>query len=109
VDSKNPDGYKIQLGAGKIGLPSKEYYNKPAVLANYTRTIAEMFKIMAYSNQNLVNTKLAKDIVELETKLSKASADPDKLRDISVSCPNYFVLLSPSVRTKVNISTGITQ
>jgi hypothetical protein len=37
------------------------------------------------SNQSQDYTKLAKDIIELETKLSRLSADPDKARDISVS------------------------
>jgi hypothetical protein len=50
-----------------------------------------MFNVMAYSNQSLDNTKIAKEIIELEGKLSKASADPDKARDISVGCPKPLV------------------
>ncbi|KAE9987683.1 hypothetical protein EG328_001916 [Venturia inaequalis] len=88
VDSKDPDVNAISIGAGQKGMRSKKNYESPALVANYTREIAQMFKII-WTGQPIPNASLfenpdnleymekAKLIAEFETKMINASPDPE--------------------------------
>ena len=75
-------------------MSSKEYYNNTRVVANYTRTIAQMFQVIwtgepipaesIAKNVSGEYMSMAKKIVDLETKLSRASPDPDRAQEITV-------------------------
>jgi hypothetical protein len=53
------------------------------------------------SNQSQDHTQIAKDIIELEKKLSKSSVEPDKARDISVS--SHHLLLNAKFSQNCNV------
>ncbi|GME64811.1 putative endothelin-converting enzyme protein [Neofusicoccum parvum] len=81
-DDKTPDVVTLFVGGGSYGLPSKEYYNRTAILANYTRTISEMFSIVNENNATSYQT-IASQIVDLETKIARAQPDPDQASDVT--------------------------
>lgn len=81
-DDKAPDVVTIFVGPSGIFLPSKEYYNKTEVLANYTRVITEMFSIMDKKDSSTYES-LAKQIVDFETKLAHAIPDPEQAQDVA--------------------------
>lgn len=74
----------IVVAGGSYGLPSKEYYDKPDILANYSKTIAEMFSIVNEVESPLYDD-LASQIVDFEKKIANAQPDPDQQNDVTVS------------------------
>jgi len=97
-DDKNPDVNIIAVGSGSVGLPSKKYYDKNATVANYTRTIAQMFQIM-WTGTPISNDSIFKDpekymdtasqIVQFEKKLANASPDQEVASEPAVSFKLY--------------------
>jgi predicted metalloendopeptidase len=86
LDNKDPTIRGIAVDSGRVGLPSKEYYTKSAVLANYTQTMVQMFESMRIGKRTTQNlTKIATDVIKLEAKIKGAAADPAKARDVTVS------------------------
>lgn len=81
-DDKAPDVVTIFVEPSGIFLPSKEYYNKTDVLANYTRVITEMFSIMDKKDSSTYES-LAKQIVDFETKLAHAIPNPEQAQDVA--------------------------
>jgi hypothetical protein len=88
----------ISISPGSDGLPSKEYYKKPIVVANYTRTVAEMMQVISSGqpwNESTTTSAAAMDtakkIVELERKISTNSPDPEAFNDPLVSIEMRFV------------------
>jgi len=85
----------VVIGLGGADLPlAKQYYTKPAVLANYTKEIAEMYQVLASekpiddapipASTNASLYAKATRIVDFETKLSNITADPDLQSKIEV-------------------------
>ncbi|KAH7028639.1 peptidase family M13 [Macrophomina phaseolina] len=83
ADDKTPDVVTISVGGGSYGLPSKEYYNRTAVVANYTSTITEMFAIINESNDTAPYQTLAQQIADFEAKIARAQPDPDQEDDVT--------------------------
>lgn len=84
----------VQFTPPEFGLPSKKYYIDTLTVANYTRTIAQMFHIMKSNKPIDLNLDskavdsyltIARKIVELEARMSRASADKEKANDVTVS------------------------
>lgn len=77
-------------------MGSKKYYDNPAVVANYTRSIAQMFQVL-WTGQPIPNASLFQDpenkeymetaklIAEFESKLIHASPDPELAQETAVS------------------------
>ena len=89
----HPDKQILQVGG--MDLPfAKQYYTKPAVMANYTREIAEMFQVIsslkpideepipASKNESLYAK--ADRIVKLEQQIAQITADPDQSSKVEV-------------------------
>jgi hypothetical protein len=96
TDDKEPDVNIIAVGAGEFGMNSKKYYDNSKVVANYTRSIAQMFQVI-WTGQPIANESLFKDpekpeyletaklIAEFESKLIHASPDPEVASEPAVS------------------------
>jgi hypothetical protein len=90
----NPDKVVIAIGTAELPL-SKQYYNKTAVMANYTREIAEMLQVVSslkpIDDEPIPEAKKASlyekadRIVNFEKRLAVAIADPDQASKIEVS------------------------
>jgi endothelin-converting enzyme len=87
----NPDKQAIILGAGEIHL-AKQYYKKPSVLTNLTRTIAETFYILD-SGKSIKEEPIpaakndtyygkAKAIVDFEALLAGKLPEPELQNDV---------------------------
>ena len=92
ADAKNSNWERLYFFQGGLGLPNKTYYFKTdsagkAVLAAYHRVITKMLTLSG--EENGMASKNAGDIIELETKLAKASKSPVELRDPQA---NYHLL-----------------
>lgn len=99
----------IFVGGGVYGLPSKEYYNRSQIVANYTKTIADMFAIVNEDSNSATYEDLASKIVDLEGKLAHAQPDPDQENDVTVStfqpCTTPALYsLDPSTTTILSLS-----
>jgi len=83
-DDKNSEVMAYKLAQGGIGLPEREYYFKTdsatvAIRSAYLDCIA---KILTLSGEDSAKAKKsAQDIMNLETKLAKASRKIEDLRD----------------------------
>lgn len=92
-DDRKPEVNVVAVGAGEVGLPSKEYYSNTKVSDNYKKAMAQMMnviftgEIMTYAQiANDTPTKylpIAQKIWELEKKMANASPDPDVASEIS--------------------------
>lgn len=95
ADNKEPDVNVIAIRIGETGMSSKKDYESPVLVANYTRSVAQMFQVI-WTGQPIPNASLFQDpenpeyketaklIAEFETKLIKASPDPEVLGETSV-------------------------
>ncbi|KAF2431475.1 peptidase family M13 [Tothia fuscella] len=81
IDNNDPSLRTLTIDAGRVGLPSKEFYNKTSILSNYSRTIVQMFEIVGHVAEDNTS-KSAQDVIELEAKIKRASADNVKSRDV---------------------------
>ncbi|KAK8166406.1 endothelin-converting enzyme [Phyllosticta citrichinensis] len=86
-DRKTPDVVTIYINHGGKGLPSKEYYNKTDVQANYTRTIAEMFDI--FLGDSGTHGEMSKQVFELERRIAFAQLDPEQERNVDLTYNPY--------------------
>lgn len=86
-DVKKSDEYACYLSQAGLGLPDRDYYLKEdektkVIRKEYTAHIARMFQMTGSNTSE--SEKIAKDILEFETALAKASMtrverrDPDK-------------------------------
>jgi predicted metalloendopeptidase len=95
TDDKNPDVNVIGVGGGESALPSKQYYNNTKVVANYTRTVAQMLQVIwtgkAIANESLFldadpqYMEISKKVFELEKQIAFASPEPEVAQEITVS------------------------
>jgi hypothetical protein len=93
----NPDVVMISLGGGETSL-SKEYYKKPAVVANYSRSIAEMIQVIGSGKpideepipaaRNATLFDKATKIAQFEKRLSEISPNPEEAGEIKVIGPS---------------------
>lgn len=109
ADDKTPQVVTIFVGGGVYGLPSKEYYNRSQIVANYTRTIADMFAIVNEDSNATAYEDLASKIVDLEGELARAQPDPDQANDVTVSTfqpstTSTLCSLNPSTTTTPSLS-----
>jgi hypothetical protein len=89
----NPDVVMISLGGGEVSL-SKQYYQKPGVVANYTRSIAEMIQVIGSgktideepipASRNATLFEKATKIAQLEKRMSEISPSPEVASEIKV-------------------------
>jgi hypothetical protein len=96
TDDKEPDVNIIAMNSGEWGMNSRKYYDNPKVVANYTRSMAQMFQVI-WTGQPIANESLFKDpekteyletsklIAEFESKLIHASPDPEVASEAAVS------------------------
>jgi hypothetical protein len=92
-DDENPDTMILNLGSSEIQL-AKEYYKKPAVLANYTRALAQTLHVMStgkpYDEDPIPATKntslfeKAQRIVNFEKLVADNTPEPDQASDVKV-------------------------
>jgi putative endopeptidase len=83
-DDKNSGWQVAHFDQGGIGLPNRDYYfktdsNSENIRQAYVKYIAQLF-VLAGSD-SIAATAKAKGIMELETRLAKASKSPVDLRD----------------------------
>jgi putative endopeptidase len=83
-DPKNSNWERLDFSQGGLGLPNKNYYFKTdsagkAMLNAYHTEIAKMLKLSG--EQDSLASTHADQIIDLETKLAKASKTPVELRD----------------------------
>ncbi|TID22410.1 endothelin-converting enzyme [Venturia nashicola] len=87
IDAKDPDTTLIYFASGEKGMgTTRQLYDKPALVANYTRMVSQMFQII-WTGQPIPNaslfmapekpdyTETAKLIAELETKMIHATPE----------------------------------
>ena len=90
----NPDVQIISIGPSEIQM-TKQYYNKSAVLTNYTRTVADMLHVVS-TGKSILNDSIplaknaslyekAQRIVDFEKLVSTKVVDPEVQNDIQVS------------------------
>ncbi|KAF2402132.1 zincin [Trichodelitschia bisporula] len=121
ADDKSPDENVIFVGGGDVGLPSKEYYDKKAVVANYTRTMAQMATIIKtgvpITNETItkpVDQALldeAAKIVELEARIARASPDRDTVGKVTYyynpSTPEAIEKLVPEIHLRTYLAANL--
>ena len=83
-DGKNSAVQRLQFRQGGLGLPNREYYFKEDAKSVETREkykeyIAKLFELEGINTEDA--QKKAKAILDLETKMAKASKSPVELRD----------------------------
>lgn len=91
-DDKNSDVQRLQFGQGGLGLPNRDYYlnqdpKSKEIRQKYQDYIAEIFTLSGVSAAD-AKAKAAK-ILQLETKMAKASKSRVELRDPEA---NYHLL-----------------
>ena len=82
VDLKDPTKYAFYLTQGGIGLPDRDYYLKPDFAAQksaYQNYIATTLRLLSWADPD----KMAKDIVDFETKVAAASWTKAQQRDLN--------------------------
>ncbi|HZZ87173.1 MAG TPA: M13 family metallopeptidase [Caulobacteraceae bacterium] len=80
VDAKDPQHYAVYIGQGGLGLPNRDYYLEPsfaAQKAGYQAYVAQILKLEGWADAEAQ----AAAIVELETKVAKASWPLAEQRD----------------------------
>lgn len=103
IDAKNSTEHIATLSQSGLGLPDRDYYTKTdknsvETRAKYVEYIIKMFKLLGYTEKDAENN--AKTIMNIETRLAKASMtrverrDPNKtynkmsLKEIKKLAPN---------------------
>ncbi|KAF2420974.1 endothelin-converting enzyme [Tothia fuscella] len=117
TDDKNPDTHILAFGGGERGIGSREYYNNPVVVANYTRAVAQMFQIIQTGkpiekaklfekpDQRYMDT-VAK-IIEFEKKLAYFSPEPDAAQKIEYFYSPSTVEEMQKVVRPINLSEAL--
>ncbi len=83
-DAKNSEVMSYQLSQGGIGLPDREYYfkNDSTTIDIRNKYLEYISSILTMAGENPMNAKIvAKNILQLETKLAAASRKIEDLRD----------------------------
>jgi hypothetical protein len=86
----------ILLNTPNLSIP-KQQYNKGAIVANLTNTVADMFQVLK-TGKPIYEEPITADagselrlratqVVQLEKTLSKTIADPDIARELDVGHP----------------------
>lgn len=72
VDRKNPDVYRVNMGAGGIGLPDKDYYLQDSERFNMIREkyVAHIQTMLEFLNVDSAAEK-AQSVFELETSIAE--------------------------------------
>ncbi len=81
-DTKNSSVYSLYTWQGGISLPDKDYYTKEMfskVKNEYVNHISRMFKI--YGANSATASRNAKEVVNIEAEIAKASRSRVELRD----------------------------
>lgn len=84
ADAKNSDMVRAHLFQGGLGLPNRDYYTDTdertkTIRKKYVGHISKMFVLSGEKEAEAKKT--AREILELETRLAKASMTPLELRD----------------------------
>jgi putative endopeptidase len=84
IDPKNSTMMIAGLAQGGLGLPNREYYLKEdteseEIRARYQDHIAKMFQFLGTSTGSA--REAAKTVMDMETRLAKASYSPEENRD----------------------------
>jgi endothelin-converting enzyme len=92
TDNKTPELVLVHFSGGILRLP-KAQYKKSSIVTEYAEMIAQMLQIIdtgkAIDNAPASASSfqaLASDIVALEKSIARNTADPEKGRDLDVSC-----------------------
>lgn len=87
ADDKDPDTVIIQVSPPRsIGLPSKEYYNNTSVMSRYQRVISHLLAQvggLVDAETSDRSRKLAKEVVDFETRLAEASPNAEDADDVT--------------------------
>jgi putative endopeptidase len=124
TDFKNSNQMIAGIGQGGLGLPDRDYYTRDdekstKLRADYLQHVTNMFKLLGDSDEKAAAE--AKTVLDIETRLAKASMprvdlrDPDKTyHKMSVSqfqelAPNlnwegYFKELSAPAVSEINVN-----
>jgi putative endopeptidase len=81
-DLKKVDRHISFLSQGGIGLPNRDYYfaeNKKDILSKYVDHVANMLKLLGYSDEFAQSASV--NIVRFETELAGAMMSPSELRE----------------------------
>ncbi|KAI8889923.1 zincin [Backusella circina FSU 941] len=121
VDDKHPDKNVIVLDQANLGLPSKEYYEKPETLETYKKDLAEVLAtvlgecegcndprsevskknhLALWSKEKIQNA--VQNYVDFETQLAKISLKSEELQD---PVKNYNSISTESLSQKWPKST----
>jgi predicted metalloendopeptidase len=91
ADPKTPTVLGIYISGEDDADLSKEDHKKPALVTNYSRTIAEQMEIVRSGTPSTASAKIdakalaaAKKITDLQTKLSKIVPDQEALQEFTV-------------------------
>lgn len=97
ADDKDPDTVVVQASPPyRIGLPAKDYYKDPAVVAKYETTLAKVMSNLYPITPNVTIRyqfgkhstpwpELAHKVVDFESKLAAASPDAEDSNDVTAS------------------------
>ena len=82
VDDKHPTKNAVFLSQGGLGLPSREYYLEEKHAEHREFYVSYVEKMLTLAGAKFDNvTKVAEDVLKLETELARAHYPRDKLRD----------------------------
>lgn len=107
TDLKNSEQMALYLSQGGLGLPDRDYYlggseKFEEIKAKYEKHIAASFQLIGQKEQEA--QEAAKGIVELETRLAKASKSRIEMRDPEGRYNKYTLKeldeLTPSIEWK---------
>lgn len=84
ADAKNSEMVRTHLFQGGLGLPNRDYYTDTdertkEIRKKYVEHVSKMFRLTGEKDADA--DKIAQKILELETRLAKASMTPLELRD----------------------------
>lgn len=104
TDLKNSEQMALYVSQGGLGLPDRDYYlggseKFDEIKTKYKDHIEASFQLLGYEQQEAA--EVAKDIVELESRLAKASKSRIEMRDPEGRYNKYSVVemdgLAPSI------------
>ncbi|BGP17139.1 hypothetical protein JCM10213_005237 [Rhodosporidiobolus nylandii] len=84
---RSPSTNVLWLSQAGLGLPSKDYYSDKDTVKFYEDVAQEVLKeVYGLRKESTVGAELAKEVVELEKKIAKASLDA---ADLDLPIPTY--------------------
>ncbi|MGH6972109.1 MAG: peptidase M13, partial [Caulobacteraceae bacterium] len=109
VDSKNPGRYAVDVSQAGLGLPNRDYYLDPRFApqkAEYQAYVGQMLKLAGWPDADAQ----AKGIVDLETKIAKASwtvaEDRDPIKTYNPMTPAALAAAAPGFDWAAFLKSG---